>query len=257
MKMVLKTVLLLSTLLAVLLLAGCWIITVEVTLPQSVTHSFTERVHSLSLTVGAAEVTLQEGDGFAVESNLKHLTVDVLDGVLTITQEAKRGGIYRSAYLTLTVPRGTSFREVRLTTGAGKMTVDTLSADTLALEIGAGSVSFGHLTVWERATVKGGAGAVTVADGALHDLTMEMGLGELDLTARLTGDCDLSFGVGEANLALIGSREAYTLELEKGLGSITVDGKTVTDFGSSGSGEHRLEIEGGVGAVHLRFLTEP
>ena len=62
---------------------------------------------------------------------------------------------------------------------------------------------------------------------------------------------------GEAKLALIGNREDYALELEKGLGSITVDGKTVTDFGSSGSGEHRLKIEGGVGAVHLRFLTEP
>ena len=34
---------------------------------------------------------------------------------------------------------------------------------------------------------------------------------------------------------------------------ITVDGKTVTDFGSSGNGQNHIEINGGVGTINLNF----
>ena len=39
-------------------------------------------------------------------------------------------------------------------------------------------------------------------------------------------------------------------------GNVTVNGKTVTDFGSSGNGQNHVEIEGGIGAVNLNFKEE-
>ena len=87
----------------------------------------------------------------------------------------------------------------------------------------------------------------------LNDLTLEMGMGELNLTAAVLGDSDLKFGVGESNVTLIGSKDDYKVDIEKGLGSITVDGNTVTDYGSSGNGQNHIEIEGGVGAINLKF----
>ena len=80
-----------------------------------------------------------------------------------------------------------------------------------------------------------------------------MGMGELNLTAALLGDSDLNFGVGESNVTLIGSKDDYKVDIEKDIGNITVDGKTVTDFGSSGNGKNYIEIEVGIGTINLKF----
>ena len=55
-----------------------------------------------------------------------------------------------------------------------------------------------------------------------------MGLGQLNLTSALTGDCNLDSGVGEMNVTLLGSKDDYELDIEKGIGNITVDGKNVS-----------------------------
>ena len=60
-------------------------------------------------------------------------------------------------------------------------------------------------------------------------------------------------GVGESNITLLGSKEDYKLELEKGLGNISVDGVNVSDYGSSGNGTNKVEINGGVGSINVRF----
>ena len=57
-------------------------------------------------------------------------------------------------------------------------------------------------------------------------------------------------------ITLIGNKDDYKLDLEKGLGSITVDGKDVSDFGSSGNGTNKVDISGGIGAINVRFEEE-
>ena len=63
----------------------------------------------------------------------------------------------------------------------------------------------------------------------------------------------MKFGVGRSDVTLIGSKDDYQFDIEKDLVSITVDGKAVTDFGSSGNGQNHIEMEGGVGAINLNF----
>ncbi|MBQ9839934.1 MAG: hypothetical protein IJO56_10670, partial [Oscillospiraceae bacterium] len=52
---------------------------------------------------------------------------------------------------------------------------------------------------------------------------------------------------------LLGSKEDYKLELEKGLGNISIDGVNVSDYGSSGNGTNKVEINGGVGSINVEF----
>ena len=89
--------------------------------------------------------------------------------------------------------------------------------------------------------------------GALKDLDLDMGVGQLILTSALTGNCQLDLGVGESNITLIGSKENYKLDLEKGLGNIFIDGVNVSDYGSSGNGTNKVEINGGVGSINVEF----
>ena len=225
-------------------------------LGDSQTYEISSDIHSLDIQINAADFKIEHGDEFSVESNLKYLSVSEKDGVLTIIDEAKSNSNYSNAVLTLYVPNGIVFDDVDITTGAAKLTADALSTSSLELKLGAGDVRFERLHASSAAVIKGGAGQITVASGTLHDLTLEMGVGELDLSVALLGNSDLKFGVGESNLTLYGSKDDYKVAIEKGLGSISVDGKDVSDLDGSGNGQNRINIEGGVGTVNIAFREE-
>lgn len=217
------------------------------------TYSVAAEIRNLDIEINAADLSIKEGEAFSVECNLKHLKVEEHSGRLTIRETKKFTGTYSGAVLTVYVPAGTVFDNVNLTTGAGRLTIGHLSAGTLDFELGAGDVSIDDLIATREADIEGGAGRITIADGALKNLNLEMGVGQLNLTSALSGNCQLDLGVGESNITLLGSKENYKLELEKGMGNISVDGVNVSDYGSSGNGENKVEISGGIGSINVSF----
>ena len=224
------------------------------------TYSVSEDVKSLAIEIKVANVYIKEGETFSVESNLKNLKTDEKNGCLNIKDTTEIKGrifgsnTYEDAVLTIYVPDGTVFEKVDLITGAGRLTVDELSAAKLDFKLGAGEVIIEELNAESTAKIEGGAGKITISGGAINNLDFEMGVGQFDLTSALTGNCELNSGVGETNINLIGDRNDYKLELEKGLGNISVDGKDVSDYGSSGHGNNKIEIHGGIGSINVEFI---
>lgn len=247
-----KIVVLLFVLLLTLPLFGCF--QEDVVLDEIKTYQVSSEIHSLDISISAADFTIEYGDTFGVESNLKYLSVSERNGVLTIVDKKTKGNRnYNNAKLTLYIPRDTVFDDVSIETGAAKMTAETLSTASLELKLGAGDVNIEQLNVTSYADIEGGAGEITVSGGALNNLELEMGVGELNMTVALLGNNDLNFGIGKSNLTVLGSKDDYRIDIEKGLGAVTIDGEKVTDFGTSGNGQHSLEIETGVGSVNLKF----
>lgn len=217
------------------------------------TYTVSSEITSLDISVNAAGLCIKQGEQFSVESNLEHLTVKEKDGTLLLRETTKFARTYNGAVLTLYVPAGTVFQSAAVQTGAGKLDIGTLSAGKIRLELGAGEVIIGSLTADLDADIDGGAGKITISGGSLHDLDLDMGVGQLNLTSALTGESELDLGVGESNLTLLGDQDDYRIDVEKGLGSVTVDGETVSGLNSFGGGQNRVEINGGVGSIHLNF----
>ena len=48
----------------------------------------------------------------------------------------------------------------------------------------------------------------------------------------------------------------YKIEIEQGIGNISLDGTTASGSGSTGGEQHQVNIEGGIGAVHVTFREE-
>lgn len=222
---------------------------------ETETYTVSQNTTGLKVDINAADLTITKGESFFVESNLEKLTVEEKDGTLTVAEKSKIGWgqNYNNAVLILHIPGDFVFEKAEITTGAGRLTVDSLSADDLHLELGAGEVKIGELNASRRAEIDGGAGAVTISGGTLYDLDLDMGVGKLDLTAAILGNSELDYGVGEADLTLIGSKDDYRLTFDKGLGRAVVDGQEMSDGSTYGSGENRIDIDGGVGAVDVDF----
>lgn len=210
-------------------------------------------ITELKIEIDAADFTIKQADTFSVESNLKHLTVKEEDGVLKIEENKEFGITYTDAMLILYIPTDTVFEKAEITTGAGRLTVDTLSTGLLKLELGLGKVNIENLTATSQADFDGGAGDITISGGTLHNLDLDMGVGKLQLTSAILGNSDFDIGTGRANITIIGNKDDYSIDAEKGIGNITIDGETVATVNSLGNGENKIEISGGIGAIDLNF----
>lgn len=211
-------------------------------------------ISSLSVDLGAADLQIQIGQAFSVESDHEYVCVEVKDGKLSI-RETKRVFSFSSKGITvvLTVPEGFVFDEADIDTGAGKVRVDALSTDILELSLGAGEAKIQNLTVNFHADIEGGAGVLSIDGGKINNMKLDMGVGELRLKCRITGESKLDMGVGEAKLTLLGTQEDYRISLDKGIGQANLSGESMRDGGVYGTGENSIDIDGGVGSIRIVF----
>lgn len=221
---------------------------------QEVTdYPVSQNITALEISIGAADVTVETADRFYVKSNLKNIIVTEENGKLIIREKDSFAVSYNGAVLQIGIPENFSFKSIRMETGAGVLNAQALSAEAVSLELGAGEVSIGKLIVSHKAEIEGGTGRLTVGGGSIRDLELDMGVGQLNLTAALLGDSRLDMGIGEAKLQLLGAKEDYRIEIEKGIGQAVVDGTAVSEGGVYGNGVNDVEISGGIGAIDIDF----
>ncbi|MBQ9070647.1 MAG: DUF4097 family beta strand repeat protein [Clostridia bacterium] len=220
---------------------------------ETTLYTVSDGITDIEIEIPAADFEIKTGAAFSIESNLKYLRVEEVGSTLKAKEKSGSGRNYDDAVFVLTIPEGKVFESADVTTGAGRFTVETLSAKRFDLELGAGEVNIRELNALQEADIAGGAGKVTISGGTLNNLEFEMGVGELNLTSKITGESDIDLGVGEANLRFLGSSNDYTLRINKAVGSIMLDGKNIKESGTFGSGAARIEIDGGVGAINVAF----
>lgn len=220
-------------------------------------YEISENVSRLDMEIGGASFSVVYADGFAVESNIENLKVSANRGELRIEEKTFINKDSRGAEITLYVPENFSFENAEIETGAGDFNISSFSAKRLSLSLGAGKVEIGELTVTESAEIDGGAGAFSVKGGSIRDLDLDMGVGNMEIRAELLGQCELNLGIGNTRLSLIGSSDAYKLDIEKALGRLTVDGTEYSGSTVIGTGDAKIDIECGIGEVSVSFEALP
>jgi len=221
---------------------------------EVVDYSVTDDIKSLDIDIKAAVVEIQTGEDFSVQSDCEKLSVEEKDGCLIIKEKSKKH-IFRKRNdkLILTVPNNYEFDSVYLSAGAGKVDVYELAADTMSLKFGAGEVDIVGLMANSDIRIEGGVGEVSIDRCILNNAKINMGVGEFDIKGKLTGRSEIDYGVGEANLKLEGTRDDYTIKMDKGLGETKIDGDSVKSDTVYGDGENYVEIDGGIGEIEVEF----
>ncbi len=158
--------------------------------------------------------------------------------------------------LVIYIPDDHILDELSLDAGAGRVEIFDVTVKDLELDLGAGTVDLDFINVINEASIDGGAGKLSINNSTLNNLELDMGVGTLELEAKLTGENEISCGVGSVILNLIGTEEDYQVNVDKGLGATTIAGKTVKDGEIIGTGKNTLEIDGGVGSITIDFVEE-
>lgn len=213
---------------------------------------FTQDILRVELEIGGAEVLITRGDVLLVETDNPYITAEERSGTLKIEERSHIADL-DSSTVTIYIPKELVFEDVDISTGAGRLQLDALACRQLELELGAGLAEIYDLTVEHSASIDGGAGKIVLHNGDLNRLDFDMGVGEADIVTALSGDSEISAGVGALYLTVLGDMADFTVDAQGGIGKVEVENTSVTLHETIGSGSTRLEIEGGVGSITVDF----
>lgn len=210
---------------------------------------------SLEMEIAYAEVYIKTGDEFKAETNSENITITQEEGKLVIEEKDHSWlGNEEGKYVTVYIPEEKVLDMVSMETGAGVVQIDTLKANYIDMELGAGKLVIENIYVEELAEIQGGAGKVEINNGYFNRLAMDMGVGESVVKANITGDSKLEVGVGKLTLQLRGIPKDYTFRVDKGLGDVIINGEKAKDGDEIGTGPFEIELVNGVGTIDVEVL---
>lgn len=194
----------------------------------------TERIE---IDVSAASLKIVAGDRFALSTNIENLEVRS-NSRLYVKQKQRRVGFHNTSAgeIILTVPANAELRSFELEAGAGSVEIEYLNT--------------------QKAELNMGAGALNIKGGVIGGLELDLGVGKTDITAALNGKAAINCGVGETNINIIGQKGDYTIDVDSGIGAITLEGMRIKNDTVIGDGKNELEIDGGVGNINIEFTSE-
>lgn len=169
----------------------------------------------LSIATGISELEIKTGETFKVEADSEKVNIKQNGDKLSITEISNSTfGWFENdkRKIIIYVPENLVFEKTNINSGTGKISVDSLTTKSLKSSLGIGEVSFTNLTV----------------DNAKFDC-----------------------GIGSVNVSLTGESSDYEIDVDKGIGDINFNGRSVKDHSTIGNGDHKIDIDGGIGAINI------
>lgn len=207
---------------------------------QDTNQMYYTDVDSLDIQFGAGVLELVETDDdrILVEclSDSRFVQTDMDDDTLeisTVYEVAKR----KKISLRIHIPKDKRFDQVSLKLGASAVTAESLNANSLDVELGAGTFT--------------GTGKIVAEESQ-----WQVGMGELSLNYLDCEDLDMDCGMGSMSVTMARSQEDYDCDVTCQAGAVTV-GNNDFSMGShhleSDDANREMKIQCGMGSVDLSF----
>ena len=211
-------------------------------------------INTLEIDVNYTNLTIKTGNSLCVETNNTRINCKQNNQKLEIEEE-KYNWFFNNDDLDIIIyiPETINLEKVKINSGVGEINIESLYTKELELELGAGKTSIENLIVTRECNIDGGAGKVDILSELINNLDLDMGVGEVNLSSILTGKNDIDAGVGNLNINLQNSKENYTIRVNKGIGTVKIDGNSLSDGEVFGNGSNYMEVDGGIGNIKVDF----
>lgn len=224
-----------------------------------------DNVKSLSIEHSIGTLNIKQGSGNKVEVVAENVNEDIVidrnfSGELRIKSrfnfwnffDGKRK-IGSKSVITIYIPEDFVADKVRLDAGAGNIYIDTLKTEKLDVNAGAGNIN-GSMIRADEVKLDGGVGDITFEDAEFSDADIDSGVGNVNIQGNLYGKNKIDCGVGNVTLDLLQSPDDYDLTVDKGMGSIHINGEKYSSLNwNNRKADNSLDIDGGVGNIDINF----
>ncbi len=216
----------------------------------------TTEISTLKIDLGFTDLHIKTGEKFKVETNNSNISYEENNGSVVIKEKTFKGLSFNyntESSLSVYLPEIIALDEVKIEGGAGRVNIDSLKAQGVYLEVGAGEVKIENVNVSKELRIDGGIGKTELKHSKVNNLDANLGVGEFTYNGTLTGNTDIDSGIGNIRIDLTDDIKNYTIDIDKGLGNVTIDGNNVETNRVYGTGKNGIKIDGGVGNINIDF----
>lgn len=216
---------------------------------DSITYEVKSSIENLDIKVNSTKLNIINGESFNVITNSNKIKVNEVNGKLEIIDKSNK--MIKDKEVTITIPNNYNFREVKIDLGAGETIIDKLSALIIDIEMDAGKLTINDIEAVNSMDIDGSAGEILILNCKVNNLDLDMGVGKSSVHGFITGKSKIDAGVGQLNINLLGTLDDYKFKVNKGIGSIRLNGNGLEDNSINGNGVNLIDIEGGVGEINI------
>lgn len=230
-------------------------------------------VKSIDMDINYGEVNIVEGSSFSIDATNLYEDMEsyVSDGTWYISQEGNGdfnifgcnislGSFGRwdedfQPKITITVPEGFVAEDFTMDVEAGSVEAGRVNALQADFTVEAGRLYVDEISVSDSSIYYVGAGEMVLKDADLNNITMEAGVGGMVIEGVLTGDNDITCGVGKIELNLEGNESDYSYDISAGIGDVDINGSSYHGIDqriNNGTGNN-LRLDCGVGNITVDF----
>ncbi|MHB8128343.1 MAG: DUF4097 family beta strand repeat-containing protein [Mobilitalea sp.] len=230
----------------------------------------------LDMEIGYGDVKIVEGNEFSIDAeNLPEDGLDsyVEDGTWFIREDYDNDlNIFGSNFsirqiltwndvftpkITITIPEGFVAEDISFSIGAGNVEADTINAKSGDFTVKAGRLKINQLTIDGKSQYNIGTGEMKLTNVDVEDIIVDCGVGYVLLEGTVTGDNDITCGIGSVELNLDGDKADYSYEVSAGIGRVVVDDNSYHDIDSKvirdNDAENNLNLDCGIGEITVDF----
>lgn len=233
----------------------------------TVTPGETLRVEAKNVLDGGFVCTLEDGR-LTVREDWGASWADNLSRLLTLNKNEQEIVVY--------LPEGTQLTEADIDISAGIATIEDLDAQSLKLDMTAGTLNMKNLLVGD-AELDMSAGTMNAEGLNAESIRMDMSAGEVNFARMLTGSlkldmsagtvgvsgavtdaCAVHLSAGTAILKLLGSAEDYRAEIDSRAGEIVYDGRSFSmkeAYIGEGKGTGTMDLSNSAGTIEVEFFA--
>lgn len=218
----------------------------------------TNDVSSLKMEIVGSDVRFVKGEKFEVKTDNANVKLSNENGSIVIKEDRPNlwffGNSYDGSIIVCLPEDSKQMKEVSIKVAAGNISVQELSTQELLLDLGAGEITINNLIVSNKAKINGGAGQININSGAIKNADIDLGVGEANIKADVRGNSKIDTGIGGLNLNLPLKEQEYKMKIDKGLGEIKLNGKSISGDTIIGQGENYIDIDGGIGEINITTI---
>lgn len=229
-------------------------------------QAYEEDIENISMDTYLYTVEVKQGDDFRVDLDnvSENYTAQVVNNTLKLKYDGVSWDVFSwfnkkipsptEGRVTIYIPQDYPLKSIDIDGGIGNLTLSDVICETLDMDLGTGSIKGSRITATEETSIDCGAGSIRCSDVIFKNLSLDTGVGKSYIHGDISGETEIDGGVGEINLGFQRTKDNYNIRIDNGVGEISVDGESFTNYKSKNSdAPNSLDIDGGVGAIILSF----